>query len=156
MEITVEKISAATPEVVAGLESLLPHLIESPPTLSLEAIETIVSQSGVSLFVARDYERGIVGTVALVCFRIPSGRRGRIESLIVSPAARRAGVGRALCKAALEEAQIQGAETVDLTSGHARTEANALYRSLGFEVRATNTYRIRVCGDHPESAVNGS
>jgi ribosomal protein S18 acetylase RimI-like enzyme len=49
-----------------------------------------------------------------------------------------------LCRAALEYAQAEGADTVDLTSAHSRVEANALYRSLGFVLRETNVYRMKI------------
>ena len=152
MGVTVEKVSDVTPELASGLASLIPHLNESAPILDVDAFRAIVTQPGVHLLVARDGEARVVGTVTVVCFRIPSGRRARIESLVVAPTARREGVGRALCEAALECAQGHGAETVDLTSGPARMEANALYRSLGFTPRATNTYRMRIGDGHPAVA----
>jgi ribosomal protein S18 acetylase RimI-like enzyme len=145
METTVERIEAVTPELVLALRSLLPHLSESAPMLDEDGIAAIVSQRGVSLLVARGDGGRILGTVTLVCFQIPSGRRARIESLVVAPAARRVGIGRTLCKAALEYAQAEGAGTVDLTSAHSRVEANALYRSLGFVLRETNVYRMKIC-----------
>jgi ribosomal protein S18 acetylase RimI-like enzyme len=154
MGINIERISEATPEVVSALGALLPHLSESAPSLDANAVSAIVAQHGTSLIVARGDDKCIMGTVTVVCFQIPSGRRARIESLIVAPTARRTGVGRALCKAALEIAKRDGAETVDLTSSHSRVEANALYFALGFSVRATNVYRLDVATPAAEPLPN--
>jgi ribosomal protein S18 acetylase RimI-like enzyme len=154
MGINIERISGATPEVVSALGALLPHLSESAPSLDAKAVGAIVAQHGASLLVARGADNCIVGTVTVVCFQIPSGRRARIESLIVAPTARRIGVGRALCKAALEFAKRGGAKTVDLTSSHSRVEANALYLALGFSARATNVYRLDVAGTSEDPLPN--
>lgn len=141
MEITIDAVSDVTPDVVAGLSRLLPQLSKSALVLRREDIEEIVSREGTTLFLARDPDREILGTVTLVCFRIPSGRRARIESLIVDQSARKRGVGRALCQAALDEAAHNGADSVDLTSAHSREAANALYGRMGFQLRASNVYR---------------
>ena len=76
-------------------------------------------------------------------FRIPSGKRARIESLVVDAGARGRGVGRALCLAAMDRARALGADCVDLTSLPAREAANRLYAALGFQLRPTNVYRHR-------------
>jgi ribosomal protein S18 acetylase RimI-like enzyme len=140
-ELVIEAVSDATPDVVARFSRLLPQLSTSAPALCAADIEEIVSQPGTTLFVARDPDREILGTVTLVCCRIPSGRRARIESLIVDASARKRGVGRALCQAALDAAARAGADVVDLTSAHSREAAHALYRSMGFESRASKVYR---------------
>jgi ribosomal protein S18 acetylase RimI-like enzyme len=141
MEIFIDLVSSVTSEVVAGFARLLPQLSTSAPALRAKDIEAIISREGTTLFVARGLDREILGTVTLVCFRIPSGRRARIESLIVDESARGRGVGRALCQAALDQAARTGADTVDLTSSHAREAANALYQRMGFQLRASNVYR---------------
>jgi ribosomal protein S18 acetylase RimI-like enzyme len=141
MEITIEAVSDATPDVVAGFSRLLPQLSMSAPALCAADIEEIISHPGTTLFVARGTERELLGTVTLVRFRTPSGRRARIESLIVDASARNRGIGRALCQAALDAAAHAGVDFVDLTSAHSREAAHALYRSLGFELRASNPYR---------------
>jgi ribosomal protein S18 acetylase RimI-like enzyme len=150
MEITIEKVSDVTPKVVAALAKLLPQLSESGAPIDARTILDIVSQNGTTLFLACDSTAQVLGTVTLVCFRIPSGRRARIESLVVDRDVRRRGVGRSLCEAALDEARRAGVDSVDLTSSHTREAANALYQRMGFRLRATNTYRFalpRAMGD---------
>jgi ribosomal protein S18 acetylase RimI-like enzyme len=141
MEITIEPVSEVTPDVVAGLSRLLPQLSNSAPVLRKEDIEDIISRQGTTLFLARERDRRILGMVTLVYFRIPSGRRARIESLVVDHSARGRGIGRLLCQAALDQASHSGADSVDLTSSHSRGSANALYQRMGFQLRASNVYR---------------
>jgi PhnO protein len=57
----------------------------------------------------------------------------RVTELVVDPAARRSGVGRALIAAAEEEARSRGANLLDLTSGDWRDEAHRFYPEAGFE-----------------------
>lgn len=93
------------------------------------------------LFVARDTDGQIVGSLTLAVFRIPTGIRAWIEDVVVDSEVRGKGVGSLLVRAAVARAEQVGARTVDLTSRPSRTEANRLYVSLGFEPRETNVYR---------------
>jgi diamine N-acetyltransferase len=65
-----------------------------------------------------------------------------IDQIAVDPAWRRRGVGRMLMSAALDEARARGLSDVELSSWAFNTEAHALFRSLGFEVR-THTFERR-------------
>ena len=67
--------------------------------------------------------------------------RAWIEDVVVDNQARGKGVGDALNRAALAEAERRGAKTVDLTSRPSREAANRLYQRLGFKQRDTNVYR---------------
>jgi ribosomal protein S18 acetylase RimI-like enzyme len=148
MRVVVVPVRAVTAELVAAFERLLPQLSPGLPPLEARDLAEIVDSPATALFVAHD--RGddvgsdagaVVGAVTLVLFRIPSGLRARIESLVVDRAARGRGVGEALCRAALARARERGAATVDLTSAPSRHTANGLYQRLGFTLRATNVYR---------------
>jgi ribosomal protein S18 acetylase RimI-like enzyme len=148
MSATIVAVRAVTAELVAAFERLLPQLSPGAPPLDAVALAEIVDSPATELFVARDGDGGVgvgagtvVGAVTLVVFRIPSGLRARIESLVVDRDARRRGVGEALCRAALARASERGVDTVDLTSSPARDAANGLYRRLGFTLRGTNVYR---------------
>ena len=80
----------------------------------------------------------------MVVFPLPSGRRARVEDVVVDLAARGQGVGAALTTEALRLAQEQGGRNVDLTSRASRTAANRLYERLGFQRRDSNVYRYRL------------
>lgn len=76
---------------------------------------------------------------------IESGFRVEIAGLIVSPDARRCGVGRALVNRAEEWAQQLGAEAIVVRSNVQRVESHAFYPALGYGVTKTQTvYRKRL------------
>ncbi len=140
MPVVVEKASAVTPEIVDAFGLLIPQLSSSNPPPTADQLADIISSEASVLFLARVDGR-IVGSLTLATFRIPTGVRAWIEDVVVDGEARGHGVGEALNKAALAEAQSRGAITVELTSRPSREAANRLYQRLGFVVRDTNVYR---------------
>jgi len=102
-----------------------------------------VADPATTLLVAREEGR-MLGMLTLAVFRVPTGVRAWIEDVVVDDGSRGAGVASALVRAALEQADRQGARTVDLTSRPEREAANRLYVRLGFERRETNVYRYSV------------
>ena len=86
----------------------------------------------------------IVGSLTLATFRIPTGVRAWIEDVVVDSEARGHGVGEALNLAAIAEAKMREAITVELTSRPSREAANRLYQRLGFVARDTNVYRYTI------------
>ena len=141
MTVVIEKVQFATPELVAGLNRLLPQLSSHPPTLTIGDVERMVHSEAATLFVAT--ESGVVlGTLTLIIFSIPTGRRGWIEDVVVDSGARGVGVGEQLTTAAIDEARRRGVRSIDLTSRPSREAANAMYVKLGFGLRETNVYRL--------------
>jgi ribosomal protein S18 acetylase RimI-like enzyme len=142
MAIDIVQVTEVTPELVAAFARLMPQLIPGSAAPGAAELEEIARGPGSQLLAAVEGGRTI-GVVTLVVFRIPSGKRARIESLVVDAAARGHGAGRALCRAAMDRARALGAECVDLTSLPSREAANRLYAALGFQQRPTNVYRHR-------------
>ncbi|MDT8899008.1 GNAT family N-acetyltransferase [Thermanaerothrix sp. 4228-RoL] len=137
----IEIARAVTDDMVEAFARLIPQLSSSslPPTR--QELEEMVNSDASILFLARDEDGQIVGTLTLVVFRIPTGRRAWIEDVVVDEAARGRGIGEALTRAALEHAAQLGVKTVDLTSRPSREAANRLYQKIGFVRRETNLYR---------------
>ena len=127
-------------ELVEAMRRLVPQLSRSNPPPDRDALQEIIDSDCSALFMCRD-GTGILGTLTLVLFRIPTGVRAWIEDVIVDEAARGKGVGRLLNEAAIEHAFSRGAITIDLTSRPSREAANRLYRRIGFVERDTNVYR---------------
>lgn len=132
--------SEVTAELVAAFAELIPQLSSSNPPPSADALGGIVGSDACHLLLAVE-DGAILGSLTLVVFPIPTGRRAWIEDVVVDGSARGKGVGAALNEAALKRAAELGATTVDLTSRPSREAANRLYRRLGFEQRETNVYR---------------
>ena len=145
---TVELITAATPELHEAMGRLLPQLSRSAAPMSEADVERFLSQSSVHLFVFRaetadaDGNNPILGMLSLATFEIPTGVRAWVEDVVVDEASRGQGAGLALVEAAIEHAKTVGARTVDLTSRPTREAANRLYQRAGFQLRETNVYRV--------------
>jgi ribosomal protein S18 acetylase RimI-like enzyme len=141
--IEIVEVTRVTDEIVSALGRLLPQLSPSYGPPSRADLEAIVESRASTLLVARDSDRNgeIVGSLALVLFRIPSGVRAWIEDVVVDAGSRNRGVGEALSREALKRAAAAGAKAVDLTSRASREAANRLYRRLGFVPRETGLFR---------------
>ena len=145
---TVELITAATPEIHEAMGRLIPQLSRSAAPMSEADVQRFLSQDSVHLFAFRPDEadaqgnRPILGMLSLVAFEIPTGVRAWVEDVVVDEAARGQGAGFALVEAAVEHAKNVGVRTVDLTSRPSREAANRLYQRAGFQLRETNVYRV--------------
>ncbi len=139
--VVVEEAKAVTPELVAAFRVLTPQLSRSAPAPGGSELAEMVRSPATILLMARDPEKGLVGSLTLVLFRIPTGVRAWIEDVVTDEGSRGRGVAEILCREALNRASAAGARTVDLTSRPSREAANRLYRRLGFVERETNVYR---------------
>ena len=109
--------------------------------LSLFSADARVTNESAPTFVAEADGR-VVGMVTLCFLETLTGRKAYVDHLAVLPEARRAGVGRALMEHAIEQARAAGASRIDLTARADKEAGRALYRSLGFEQRATGLFRL--------------
>lgn len=146
--VAVTECIEVTDELVEAMDRLVPQLSASSPPPTRAQLEQIVASPATALLVARD-ETGIIGSLTLVSFRIPTGLRTRIEDVVVDERARGEGVGLELNRAALEIARGMGAAGTDLTSRPSRIAANRLYQKMGFEQRDSNVYRYRHSAPEP-------
>ena len=108
---------------------------------SVDDLRALLASPCTTLLLARAGDGAVVGMLALVVFRIPTGLRAFIEDVVVDQGLRGRGVGAALTRRAIELATARGVRTVELTSRPHRLAANALYLKLGFEKRDTSVYR---------------
>ncbi len=143
MSVQVEIANEVTDDLVASLNRLLPQLSTTAAALSESDVEALVTSPATVVFIARD-GGSIVGSLTLVVFPIPTGRRAWIEDVVVDGAVRGQGVGEALTHAAIEESRRRGVRSIDLTTRPSREAANRLYARLGFTLRETNVYRYLI------------
>ena len=144
--VDIYEATEVTDELVEAFVRLIPQLSTSSPPTSGDDLARITGSEASTLFMARDGDGRIVGSLTLAVFHIPTGARAWIEDVVVDGSARGAGVGEALIDAAIGRARALGAKTVDLTSRPSRESANRLYVRLGFEARSTNVYRFPLEG----------
>ena len=143
MTVRIEAAREATAELQGALAVLLPQLNPSLSVPSLDHLEAMVADPGVRLLIAREGAE-IVGAAAVVVYTTPIWVKARIEDVVVDEAARGRGVGEALVKGCIDEARDRGAAIVELQSARSREAANRLYPRLGFQLRESNVYRLKL------------
>ncbi len=143
MTIRIEAADEPDSELQSALAALMPQLNPSLRVPSVEHLKAMVADPAVTLLLARDGSE-IVGTAAVVVYVTPISVKARIEDVVVDQAARGRGVGEALVKGCIEVARNRGAAIVELQSARSREAANRLYPRLGFELRDTNVYRLKL------------
>jgi ribosomal protein S18 acetylase RimI-like enzyme len=141
-DITVEEVSEVTDEIAQAVSRLVAQLSPDAPKPDWDRLCGIVDSKCTSLFLARDTDGRIIGMLILAVYTISTGLKVWIEDVVVDDKGRGKGVGRALCRRAIDEAGELGAKAIDLTSRPSREAANLLYQKLGFEKRDTNVYRL--------------
>ena len=139
--IEIQEIAKVDAELIAAMNRLIPQLSNSNPPPDRSALEEIVASDS-SILIAAFIDGVIVGSLTLITFSIPTGKRAWIEDVVVDENYRNTGIGEALNQEAINIARRLGAKTVDLTSRPSREAANRLYSRLGFVQRKTNIYRF--------------
>lgn len=130
-------------EFLEALNILLPQLSPDANPLRKNDLRQLIESEASTLFFAVD-DRQFSGTLTLVLFKTPTGKRARIEDFIVDRNSRRQGVGKLLIENAINIAKRSGARTIDLTSHPSRKAANAFYKKTGFEIRKTNVFFYKI------------
>ncbi|MBG0770962.1 MAG: GNAT family N-acetyltransferase [Anaerolineaceae bacterium] len=140
---SIELMTAVTPEIVEAFERLIPQLSSHAQPPSKDELAEMAESPDTLVYLARSPEAGqaIVGSATLAITHTPTGGHGWIEDVVVDEGARGQGWGKALTYACLKGAKELGLSEVNLTSRPAREAANAMYRSIGFRQRETNVYR---------------
>jgi GNAT superfamily N-acetyltransferase len=144
--IEISLVEAVDANLVASFAQLIPQLskINTPPD---EALLRRIVESGLShILIARDtsaYGR-IVGTLTLAFIITPAGTKAWIEDVVVDHTYRGQGIGEALTLKAIAMAREEKAKVILLTSNAGRVPANQLYKKMGFTLRETNFYQLKL------------
>ncbi len=141
--IEVKEIAKVDDKLIEAMKRLVPQLSNSNSPPGRSALEEIVASDS-SILLAAFIDGEIVGSLTLVIFSIPTGKRAWIEDVVVDEKCRNKGIGEVLNKDAINIARQRGVKTVDLTSRPSRQSANRLYNRLGFIQRETNIYRFEI------------
>jgi len=113
------------PELIGALDRYLSSLY--PPASNHFLDLDQLARPEIRFFVAR--RAGV--PVACGALRVADGY-GEVKRMYVDPAARGAGLGRALLAAIEARARLEGITTLRLETGIHQAEALALYRSAGY------------------------
>jgi phosphinothricin acetyltransferase len=107
-------------------------------------LHQILQEDNHVVFAVCKSEQQIVGIALLATYRVISGHRGMVEDVVVDEAHRGKGIGRQLMEKLLEEAKNRKLDGVLLFTGHHREAAISLYKSLGFTLRESGLYNLKL------------
>ncbi len=82
----------------------------------------------------------LIGMAMMANYKVVSGYKGMVEDVVVSELHRGKGIGRKLMEKLLEQSEKRKLNDVLLFSGHHRTAAISLYKSLGFNLKSSGLY----------------
>lgn len=85
-------------------------------------------------------EDKLIGIAMMAKYTVISGHKGMIEDVVVATDYRGKGIGRQLMEVLLLRAKECSLDDVLLFSGHHRTAAISLYKSLGFTLKNSGMY----------------
>ena len=143
MTLRIEAATEPTAELERAMGALLPQLNPSLAGPSRAQLTALLADPATTLLVASD-GGAIVGTATVIVYTTPAWVKARIEDVVVDETARGRGIGEALVKRCIDVARARGARVVELQSARRREVANRLYPRMGFELRESNVYRMRL------------
>ena len=111
---------------------------------SQRPLSEILDSDNQVLFVICKINNSIVGTALLSTYKVISGYRGMVDDVVVDASHRGKGIGRKLMQKLLEEGKKIGLDEILLFTGYHRTPAIALYTSLGFHLRKSGIYNLKL------------
>jgi phosphinothricin acetyltransferase len=114
------------------------------PSISQLNLNSIVEKQGSTLIVTCRDEGVLVGLALLARYKVISGHKGMVEDVIVDSAYRGRGIGRQLMTRILEEARKDELDEVLLFTAHHRQAAKMLYISLGFQLKDSGLYSLKL------------
>lgn len=140
MKIIIEELHIINNKTLMDINMLMKQLSSKFKGINKNYLQEIVSNQNTKMLVAKS-DGKICGSACLAVICIPTGKKARIEDVVVSKDFRRNGIGFKLIHYCLEMAKSLGIQYVDLTSHPRRRAANELYQRVGFVKGETNVYR---------------
>ena len=135
------ELTELKPGCLENINNLLSQLSDSVHTISEEELNTLLSSSQSHLYVLES-DGQFIGMTTLCLYQCPTGWKAWIEDVVVDRNYRGKGYGKMMIEKVIEQCRNRGNVTLMLTSRPSRVVANQLYRSLGFETRETNVYKM--------------
>ena len=141
--IEIVRLDGAEQRTLDEINKLLSALSENISSCTPDLLQRIVGNPTVEIWVAK-HEGHIVGIGELALVLKLEGISAYIEDVVVAIPERGKGIGTLIMKKLIERARVHGAQEIHLTSRPDRVAANKLYKKLGFEMRATNAYCLKL------------
>ncbi|MGB5436466.1 MAG: GNAT family N-acetyltransferase [Maribacter sp.] len=141
MTIHILQKEALTPDIKKQVHDLFKVLNAD---INQRDIEEVLSQGNEFICACCWEDEKLVGMASLATYKVISGYKGMVEDVVVSEAFRGKGLGRKLMERLLVEGQKLQLSEILLFSGHHRKPAIALYQSLGFNLKDSGLYTLKL------------
>ena len=142
---TIQVLKTVTKREIDNLVRLMTQLRRATEKQrsTLAEVRAILGSKNVKMLVIK--EKGhIVGVGTLYIIQKVGRREAHVDDVVVDSAYRGRGLGTKLMRALIQEARRYKVRSVDLTSSPERKAANKLYLKIGFKLRKTNPYTLRL------------
>ena len=94
--VSIRPVTEVTKSLTDAYKVLIPQLSSSSNPPTEEALQRIIESDSAQILIAEDENGGILGTMTLIIFQIPTGIRAWIEDVVVDSSARGRGIGKKL------------------------------------------------------------
>ena len=141
MTIEILHKSTLTPIIGQQIQALFNQLNAEINQLD---IDKVLTPDNTIVFAICKEDDVILGMAAMATYKVVSGHKGMIEDVVVSSEHRGKGIGKSLMQKLLNEGKKQQLNEILLFSGHHRLPAIALYKSLGFQLKNSGLYTLKV------------
>ncbi len=138
-----KRITKFSKFILRDVSSLNAQLSSSGKGIEAIHLKSALKDRNVYLLGLHDGER-VIGMVTVTVIRAISGSKGYIDDVVVDGAYRGNGLGRTLMSGALSLAKKLRLHKVEFTSKRSRIAANALYQKMGFELKDSNAYVMKL------------
>lgn len=139
--ITIIKVEESKKEYIDAINLLLDQLSSEKICFNEHDLLNIINCDSSSLYLMY-MDRVIIGMFTLCACLSPTGLKYWLEDVVIDEKYRGQSLGKELVKSAIGQVALKGKSKLMLTSRPERLVANNLYKSLGFELRNTNVYRM--------------
>jgi len=141
MKLTLLKKDILTPSIENQIVELFNALNSE---INQRSITEVLSQGNDYICACCWENKELIGMASLATYKVISGYKGMVEDVVVSPTMRGKGIGRKLMEKLISEAEKLELSEILLFSGHHRKPAISLYKSLGFNVKNSGMYTLKL------------
>ena len=143
MSVVISQLKDVGAQEYRDIQKLLKQLSASGSGTTLPVLRKFIAKEDVEVWVLRDGTK-IIGMATLLIIQMLSGPCADVEDVVVDETYRGQGCGTMLMEKLIARARIRKCDSIDLTSRPSRIAAHALYIKLGFVIRDTSVFRLKL------------
>ncbi len=132
-----------TKKLVNSINKLLAVLSSNVRPVDISILRDLVASPLLEIFIV-EVDGKIIGMASLYYIRTLGKNAAYVEDVVVHPDFQGQGLGKKIMNHLIKRAKERKVDFLELTSSPKRVAANKLYKKLGFELRETNVYRMKL------------